>query len=83
MKRTRKRVFDKGPEREAGDVIFTPMEELDEMIRMGYGETPQDEIPANWRDVQGPHPWPSPFVAASPWRKKKVRSRRGIGGPRL
>jgi len=30
--------------------------ELDEMIRMGWGGTDQDRIPADWRTRRGPEP---------------------------
>jgi hypothetical protein len=33
---------------------FTPFSELDEMTRMGWGDTPQVEIPVNWRHKRGP-----------------------------
>ena len=28
---------------------FTPLEELDALIEAGYGDTPQTEIPRQWR----------------------------------
>lgn len=30
------------------------MQTLDTMIRMGWGDTPQPEIPARWRKIPGP-----------------------------
>ena|SRR5215469_13161228 len=32
----------------------TPMTELDEMIRMGWGGTARNKLPENWREVPGP-----------------------------
>ena len=44
-----------------------------QMIKAGWGETPQDKIPGNWREVPGPDPWPTPFMEASKERKKRKR----------
>ena len=33
---------------------LTPLTELEEMVRRGWGETPQCEIPADWRERFGP-----------------------------
>jgi hypothetical protein len=35
-------------------LIFTSMRELDEMIRRGWGDTPQSEIPEDWRTRKPP-----------------------------
>lgn len=35
-------------------LIDTPMSDLDLMIRMGWGNTPRENLPDNWREVRGP-----------------------------
>ena len=45
------------PEQAAGNIkksaalqfILTPISELNLMIKMGYGDTPQVDLPADWR----------------------------------
>ena len=32
-------------------VRLLPMSELDEMMRLGWGDTPRDQIPPNWREI--------------------------------
>jgi len=38
-----------------GPVALSPMEELDEMIRQGYGDVPQWQLPKDWRTVRREH----------------------------
>ncbi len=33
---------------------FTPLEVLDQFIAHGWGNTPQDRIPSDWRNIPGP-----------------------------
>ena len=42
-----------------------------QMIKAGYGDTPQYKIPSDWREVPGPDPWPSPFITSAKERKKR------------
>ncbi len=35
-------------------VLLTPFSELDQMDRMGWGDTPQINIPKDWRTRRGP-----------------------------
>jgi hypothetical protein len=40
---------DRGAERRRAKVQFTPMEDLNLMIKNGWGDIPQNKLPADWR----------------------------------
>lgn len=52
---------------------MTPLSELTEMIRRGWGNVPQTEIPADWRDKPGPE-----LGQAIKQKKLSVKHRRRI-----
>jgi len=62
---------------------MTHTDELDEMIRLGWGDTPQNRLPADWRTRRGPERVPTAEEMEKRrerlWGKKRRREARREG----